>query len=801
VESWTRDMAYALRSLGAAKKFSAIVILTLALGLGANTAVFSVLHAVVLRPLPYDDPDRLVRVYHVAGESDSYMPGPPFRAFRDGSTTLDLAPVYTYNAEGADLTDRAQPERVTVLPVGSDYFRVLGVRPIAGQPFARDHERAGANVVVITERIWREYLGARADAIGQSLSINGVRQQVVAVLPDSFDDPLVPGVEIWTPIDIQTPSRNQWYNHYLSVIGRLRPGATLEQAQAELKTIAGQIESNYGASTIRRWARVTPLQVDTVGTAGSLLWMLFGAVGLLLTIACVNVAGLVLARGAARAQELAVRAALGCSRWRLARQLIIESVLLSLAGGVVGLVSARIVTRLLLAAAPESVARVAAGMSGSSVVFAFGFVVALAAGLAFGLVPALQHARPNLEGMLRESGRGSSGGRRQARFRQGLVVCQIALALVLLAGAGLLLRSFERLSGLDLGLRAENVLTFQVSLPAGRYAEPERRAAFHIAFQERLAAIPGVNAAGAVSRLPVTGTYHTWSNGRTDRPDDAFVPADQRVVEGRFFEALGIRVLRGRTFTAQDGTTPRQIVINDRLARTLYPNEDPIGRRLRVSGGEAEIIGVVADVAVGARLATPSIVYHLHRQFAANRNWGLTEVVSSDRPVARLLDDIRRELHAIDPALVLHQPRMLADVIGRDVAQERFALLVVAAYAALALTLAAVGLYGVLSYSVSRRQREMGIRIALGAQTGAVRSLVVREGGLLAIAGVAVGLAGALAATRVLGTLLFGVTARDPLTFALAAVTLIAMALIASWIPARAATRIDPIHVLRGDGN
>ena len=491
--------------------------------------------------------------------------------FRDNSTTLDLAPVYTYNAEGADLTDRAQPERVSVLPVGSDYFRVLGVRLLAGQPFERDAERANAGVVVISERIWREYLGARPDAVGQTLSINGVRQQVVAVVPDAFEDPLVPGVEIWTPLDFQSPNRTQWYNHYLSVIGRLRPGATLEQAQAELKTIALQIEPNYGRSETRRWARVTPLQVDTVGTAGSLLWILLGAVALLLTIACVNVAGLVLARGAAREQELAVRAALGCSRWRLARQLIVESLLLSLAGGIVGLASAQAVTRLLLAAAPESVARVAAGSSGSAVVFAFGFIVALVAGLAFGLAPALQHARPNLEGVLRESGRGTSGGRRQARFRQVLVVSQIALALVLLTGAGLLLRSFERLADVNLGLRAENVLTFQVNLPAGRYSEPERRAAFHVAFQDRLAAIPGVKAAGAVSRLPVTGTYHTWTNGRTDRPENANVGADQRVVEGRFFEALGIRVLRGRTFSAQDGATPRQVVINDRLARTLFP--------------------------------------------------------------------------------------------------------------------------------------------------------------------------------------------------------------------------------------
>ena len=800
MESWKRDIVYAVRSLASAKKFSAIVILTLALGLGANTAVFGVLHAVVLRPLPYDDPDRLVRVYHVAGEDDNYMPQPAFRAFRDNSTTLDLAPVYTYNAEGADLTDRAQPERVGVLPVGSDYFRVLGVRLLAGQPFERDAERANAGVVVIRERIWREYLGARPDAVGQTLSINGVRQQVVAVVPDAFEDPLVPGVEIWTPLDFQSPNRTQWYNHYLSVIGRLRPGATLEQAQAELKTIALQIEPNYGRSETRRWARVTSLQVDTVGTAGSLLWILLGAVALLLTIACVNVAGLVLARGAAREQELAVRAALGCSRWRLARQLIVESLLLSLAGGIVGLASAQAVTRLLLAAAPESVSRVAAGSSGSAVVFAFGFIVALVAGLAFGLAPALQHARPNLEGVLRESGRGTSGGRRQARFRQVLVVSQIALALVLLTGAGLLLRSFERLADVNLGLRAENVLTFQVNLPAGRYSEPERRAAFHVAFQDRLAAIPGVKAAGAVSRLPVTGTYHTWTNGRTDRPENANVGADQRVVEGRFFEALGIRVLRGRTFSAQDGATPRQVVINDRLARTLFPDEDPIGRRLRVSGGEAEIIGVVADVAVAARASTPAIVYHLHRQFAANRNWALTEVVSSDVPAGRLVDDIRRELHAIDPALVLYQPRMLADIIGRGIVQERFALVVVAAYAILALTLAAVGLYGVLSYSVSRRQREMGIRLALGAPTSAVRALVVREGAAIALVGALVGLAGAFATTRALGTLLYGITARDPMTFAVAAAVLIAIALLASWIPARTATRIDPIQALRGDG-
>jgi predicted permease len=371
------------------------------------------------------------------------------------------------------------------------------------------------------------------------------------------------------------------------------------------------------------------------------------------------------------------------------------------------------------------------------------------------------------------------------------------LALVLLTSAGLLLRSFSRLTNVDLGVHADNVLTFQVNLPSGRYAEPERRAAFHVAFQDRLAAIPGVIAAGAVSRLPVTGTYHTWTVGRPDQPQNEFVGADQRVVEGRFFEALRIRVLRGRTFVPADGATPRQVVINDRLARTLFPNEDPVGRRLRVSGGEAEIIGVVADVRVGVRAETPAIVYHLHRQFAANRNWALTEVVSSNVPMSKLLTEIRRQLDTLDPALVLYRPRLFRDVIGSGIAQERFALLVLASYAFLALTLATVGLYGLLSYSVSRRQREMGIRLALGAPRGAVRALVVREGGLLAIIGALVGLGGAFVATRALGALLYDVTATDPLTFAVAAAILVAISLVASWIPARAATQIDPMQALR----
>lgn len=798
MDSLKRDLAYSLRALASARKFTAVVIVTLALGLGANTAVFSVLDAVVLRPLPYPEPERLVRIYQTVNGDDIYMPGPALLAYRNGSSALEIAPVYTYSSDGADLTDGARPERVTVLPVGADYFRVLGVQPVVGQPFARQDERREPGVVVISERIWRDYLGASLDAAGRSLAVNGVRHRVVAVLPAGFADPLVPGVEIWVPIDLQTESRNQWYNHYLSAIGRLRPGATLAQAQAELSTIASRISSNYPGSKEHRSTRVAPLQADTVGTSANLLWMLLGAVGLLLVIACVNVAGLMLARGAAREQELAVRAALGGSRWQLARQLVIESLILALAGGATGLVCAHLVTRVLVAAAPDIVARTAAGAGWSLPVFAFGFVGALVAGLAFGLMPALHQARPNLDRVFRGSGRGASDGRGQARFRQALVVCQIGLALVLVTGAGLLLRSFDRLARAQLGLQPADVLTFEVNLPAGRYGEPERRAAFHLALQERLDAIPGVRAAGAVSRLPVTGMYHDWNVGRGDRQGD--VQANQRVVEGRFFAALGIPIVRGRAFGPQDGAAPRQVVINERLARTLFPDEDPVGRPLRAGGAVATIIGVAGDVPVDPRVPAPAMVYHLHRQFAANRNWGLVQVLSTSRPEASVLADVRRVLQEIDPALVVHRPRMLAHVIGGGMAQERFAMLVVGAYAALALGLAAVGVYGVLSYSVSRRRREMGIRLALGAQTGSVRGLIVREGAVLGTAGVAIGLAAALAATRVLDTFLFGVSATDALTFTAGAGILLLVACVASWIPARAATRVDPMQALRGEG-
>ncbi len=790
------DLKYAIRSIVSAKKLALVVVATLALGIGANTAVFGVLHAVVLKPLPYDEPDRLVRIYHDTDSSGGYLTGPELLGYRDGSHALDIAAVYTYSAVGADLTDRAEPERVRTLSVSADYFRVLRVHPVLGQVFDRADERRDARVAVVSARIWRKYLGGGADATGRPLTLDGIPYRIAAVLPEAFDDPLESGIDVWTPLNLQPGRPNSWSNFYLSAIARLRPGATIERAQAELASIAAGLRSQSGSK--RAWsARVAPLQIDTVGSARTMLWILLGAVAMLLVIACVNVASLMLARGAARQAELAVRSALGCSSARLMRQLLLESLLLSVAGGVAGLLLARAATGTLMTAAPAAVAR-AGGGTLERVVFAFSAAIAILAGLAFGAAPAVQGARPDLDAVLRDSGRSGSSSRRQTRAHSALVVCQVALALVLLVGAGLLLRSFERLQSVDVGVRPSHVLTFTVSLPSGRYDDPELRARFYRDFISRLRAIPAVRSAAAISRLPVSGSYHSWGAGRADRPPDTGIQAQQRVIEGPYFATLAIPILRGRPFDPRDDAkAPRRVVVSQELARQLYPGEDPVGKTLEVADTQAEIIGVAGDVAVDPRVPARPYVYHSHSQFASDRNWALTEVVRFDGDRPSLISDARRELSQIDPALVLYEPRMLDDVIGGGVAQERFALRLVAAFALLALALAAVGIYGVLSYAVSRRRREMGIRMALGAPAETVRSMVVRDGGRLAFGGIACGSAGAIAATRVLRSLLFGVSATEPAVFAAAAAVLAAVALIASWIPARTATKVDPLEAVR----
>ena len=580
MDGWRQDVRYAMRSLAGAKRFAAIVVATLALGIGANTAVFSVLNAVVLQPLPYEESERLVRIYKDSPESGGYWPALALVALRDQSRTVDLAVLYTYAPEGADLTDLGQPERVPVSSVSADYFGILRARPKLGRFFERADERGDARLAVVSERIWRTYLNSATDVAGRPLSLNGIAFTVVGVLPEGFDDPLVPGIGVWTPAGLLPTDRgNSWGNNYLSAIARLRPGVTLAQARTELDALTAALPWTFRRAN-RRTAFVAPLQEDTLGNARLLLWILLGAVVLLLVIACVNVASLCLARGAPREAEMAIRAALGCSRWRQIRQLLVESLILSLGGGLAGLLLAQILTRLLIAVAPDSVIG-AADLAPDTTLLMFSFGVVVLSAIGFGIAPALQFTRPNIEVMLRESGRSGTGSRRQTRTRNVLVISQIGLALILLIGAGLLMRSFSRLRAVALGVSASNVMTFEVHLPQGRYQDAGRRALFHREFASRLSSLPGIRAAGAVSRLPVTGAYHSWGTRRADAPDGTSGQADQRVIEGRYFEVLRIPVLRGRTFTdADDERAPRRVLVNQGLARDLFGTDNPVGQHV-----------------------------------------------------------------------------------------------------------------------------------------------------------------------------------------------------------------------------
>ena len=793
LDSLLQDVRYTARLLRRWPGYTAATILTLALGIGANTAVFSVLNAAMLEPLPYPQPDRLVRVSLDRGGEYRYFPGSGLLDIRANSRTLDIASVYTYNEQGADLLGPAGPERVSLTQVSSNYFRVLGVTPLAGRVFELHEERRDARVVVVSERIWRQYLNAEHSAIGQTLMMNGTPWQVIGVLPGSFEDPLQPNVELWGPENLQPGGPNDWDNNRLSAIARLRPGATIGAAQAEAHLLVSRQATNYGTDVVTS-VRILPLQDDLVGAAGPMLYALMAAVGLLLLLACVNVATLMLARAAARTHEITVRAALGSARWRIIRQLLTESVMLSMAGGVAGLLLARMVTGVLLAAAPVAVLQPEAAALDRDV-FVYCFGIALLAGLAFGVAPAIHASRPNLETTLREGGRTGGASRKQTRTWKTLVVCQVAVALVLLVGAGLLLRSVQRLKDVDLGIRPDNVLTFQVNLPAGRYPDASQRLAFYAALHDRLAALPNVRAAGAVSRLPTMGTFQSWGARHAGAPK--LYLAEQRVVDRKYFQALGIPLVSGRDFEPQDGAAvERRVVISRSLAEAMFPGADPLGRQLQITNFRATVIGVVGDVALSARGLRAPTVYHAHTQFAANRNWALTQVVATRTADPLIVQAIRDHVRAIDPALVLHQPRPLADVIGRGQAREKFSLQLIGAFAALALILAAVGLYGVLAYSVASRQREIGIRMALGARASSVRGMFLGMAGKLAAAGLLIGAIAALVLTQGLRSLVFGVSLYDPVVFAGAGLTLAAVAALAGWIPARAASRVDPLNVL-----
>jgi putative ABC transport system permease protein len=802
----TRDLRLSIRSLLGRPGYTLVVAATLALGIGATTAVFSVIDAVLLSPLPYGEPERLVRLYQADLDEAGalgYLTLPAFIHFRSEARSLDgIAALYNYRAQGADLTTAERAERIRILRVGADYFPVLRVQPVAGRHFSREEERKDARVAVISGSLWRRCFGGGTLLHGQDLILDGEKFSVIGIMPDGYEDPLEGAIDAWLPADLPTGGWPEWEwdNHHLSAIARLRPGVPLETAQQEIDLLS-QRQWKLSRYATNSTGRLVPLQADLVGSAETTLYVLMGAVALLLLIACVNVASLALARGTARGQELAICAALGASPRRLVSGLLTESLVLALAGGAGGILLAIALSRALTAAAPVDLLRGQPPPFDSSV-FGFGLGAAAVAGMLFGVAPALRFSRPDLSDLLSEGGRGGSHSRRTVRLRNLLVVVEVSLALVLLIGAGILTRSFAQLEHVNLNLKSESVVTFEVHLPDSRYGEPASRTRFHQEFHRRLSSLPGVRAVGAVSRLPLTGRYHSWGTRRALAEgvpmDEANIQADQRVVEGAYFSALGIPVLRGRVFGPEDNAgAPRRIVVNHALVRALYGKEDPVGRMLRIAGSYSVIIGVVADVPVTARGAVVPMVFHSHPQFADDRNWPLAQVVSVDRLRPNIIEDARRELMTMDRALVLYTPKPLDEVIGRGRSRERFAMLLIGTFAALALSLAAIGIYGVLAHSVSRRQREIGIRMALGARAASVKSMVVRQGMALAGIGILLGLLGAAGLTRWLATLVFEVSVLDPWALAAAAAILALVALAASYLPAREATRLSAVDSLR----
>jgi putative ABC transport system permease protein len=822
-DAWRLDLRHAVRALLRRPALALIIVATLAIGVGANAAVFAALHAIVLSPLPYPDADRLVRL-HQLYQTDAeerarslnsfggFMTLPALMHFRENTRMLShLGAVHTYSAEGADLTGGARPERLRVLRVGADYFAALGIGPASGRIFERTDERAGATVAVVSAALAERLYGNGAAAVDATALLDGVAHDVIGVMPVGLEDPLMGTVDVWLPLDLRPSGHEpwEWDNHYLSAIGRLAPGHMLAEARAEFEHLSLTLETEAKQVmqiTSDDWryghGYLMPLQEAVVGARASLLQILMGAVILLLLITCVNVAVLLIARGLGRAHDVALRAALGSSRIRLARQFLFEGLLLAVAGGSAGLAVAVPLVRLLANVAPAGLLDRMPHTPSMPVIF-FGLGAALIAGLVFGLAPALRLGKLDAASALREATRGSDGSR-AARARSVLVVAQVALAMVLLIGAGVLLQSLVRLQRVDLGMKPDDVFTFEVNLPESRYGDGEVRVRFHRELQRRLANIGNVRAVGAISVLPVTGRAYTWGARvtRNDSTAEEFrTPADQRIVAGDYFGTLGIAVLHGRSFGDQDnGVVTARIIINRTLAETAFGSPaDAVGRSFNVGGIEREVVGVVADVPVTVRGEVAPLIYHPHSQYGLSRHWRLIQVINVRRGAGGILNDIAREVAALDPDLVVYRPRPLVEIVGGGRARERFAAQLIAAFALLAVLLSALGLYGVLSHSVRKRRREIGIRVALGARERTVLAMVVRHAMSLAGAGVVIGVLGALALTSWLSTLVFQIGVRDPATFALAAGAMTLVALVASGLPAWSAARTNPVEAFRAE--
>ena len=803
-----KNLVYSVRMLLKRPSLTAVAIIAIALGIGANTAIFSVVNTVLLQPLPYDQPQQLVML--ATEQRDQALDGrggfsvPDFLDVQKSTKTLEA--VATHQGTGTIVTDGGDPERLLGAAVNADYFSVLRVKPVLGRVFTHDEDKPGApQVIVLSHSLWQRRFGGDPNIIGREVNIGG-KTTVVGVLPAGFEYPFSDDQQqdFWEPIFsaawMTKNQREERADRSLPVIARLKPGATLEEAKAELDLLSRQIEQQSPVSNTNIVFNVVSMHEDITRDYRPALLVMLGAVGLVLLIACANVANLLLARAAARQKEVAIRMALGASRKRIAAQLLTESLLLSVAGGVLGLLLASWGMDLLVAYGPADVPRLR-DVSIDRYVLFFTLGVSTLTGIVFGLAPALHASKPDPGNMLKDSGRGVSHGRN--RMRSALIVSEVALSLMLLVGAGLLINSFWRLLHTDAGFDPRGVLALDIPLSRTKYPKSEQRPAVFEQLVERMKALPGVRDASLTSNVPLTDFDVELSfqiEGREPYKPGNEAVADYTAVGADYFRTMNIALQRGRVFANSDtATTPQVMVVSDAFVKRYFPNEDPVGRRIVFDGPTPtprEIIGVVGDVRRnGLDADVEPEMYVSHVQNPERR---MNVVIRTDaRDASQLTPAARAEVKAFDPDQIIWRTQTLEQLLGTSVAPRRFNMMLLGIFASVALVLAAVGLYGVMSYSVTWRTHEIGVRMALGAKRADVLRLVVRQGMIMALIGLAIGLIGALSLSRVMSSMLHGVSPTDPLTFTGVSIVLLVVALLACLIPARRATRVDPIVALR----
>jgi len=799
MQIFLQDLRYGARMLLKKPLFAVVAIVTLALGIGANTAIFSVVNAVLLRSLPYYKADQLIVISGrtPSGDTDG-ISALEAEDFKEGMPSVE--DFTEFQSQSVNVTGTDRPDRIRGAFVSSNFFEFFNLTPIIGRTFAAGEDKQGApRSVVVNEKMWRERLNSDPNLASRTLILNGEAYSVIGVVTSSFKEPLDPDVEAWMPLAYFPGNTGERDARFLFAMGHLKRGVSLSQAQAEATTVASHLAEAYPKESIGRGAKIESFRELIVSGIRPMLCLLFAAVAVILLIACANLANLLLARGLSRQREIAVRAALGASRWRLIRQLLTETTIISIAGGVSGILLAYWTLRGLLKLPQTFINVEDATLDTRVLLFALG--VSLITGWLFGLAPALQFARPKLQSFLKEGGRGSGEAARWNRVRGGFVVFQVALSLLLLVSAGLLIRSFDKLLHVNVGFKPDQLLSLEYRLPRNKYGKPDAQWNFHRQVTEQVKEIPGVQSVSLVRGLPFSGNGGTTAIILPDRelPKKGTEPEVMfNTVMPNYFETIGIPLLRGRTFSNEDqANTPTVVIVNQTMAQRFWPNDDPIGKQIKFVQDESQatVVGIVGD----AKHYYVDEVQRPQMYNAYSQNPGIfaTLLVRTSVEPLSIAEQVRQAVWRVDPDQPMWKIRTEEFLVTRSVADRKFLMALMGIFAGLALVLTVLGLYGVISYLVNQRTQEIGIRMALGAQVGDILRMVLKQGMTLVVGGVVLGLSASWILTRLIAQLLYKTSATDPVTFSAIAVLLIVVALCACYIPARRATKVDPLDALR----